>query len=197
MRLFVAADIGPDIRAALRPAIERLQRLNAAVRWVREPYWHLTLKFLGAVPADSAADIGRAVQEEAARFAPFAMRLGRLHPFPPGRDPRIVAADVTEGVAELRALHEALDQRMQEFGVAGETRAFLAHLTLGRVTGPQGLERLWKAVAASGAGGPAGADFGAVQLAALVLFRSILKPEGAEYIQLATAKLTPPAPGGE
>ena len=38
-----------------------------------------------------------------------------------------------ESGPRLRLLHDALDRRMAEFGVARETRPFRPHVTLGRV----------------------------------------------------------------
>ena len=186
VRAFAAADVGPDIRAALRPVMERLRRLGAPVRWVAEPNWHLTLKFLGDVESRQLGGIGQAVREAAAGVAVFEMGLCGLHAFPPGRTPRIVAADVTAGVEGLRALHAELEARLQAFGVAAEQRAFLAHLTLGRVQGKGDLERLWKAMAEH-----AQDDFGTVTVDEIVLFQSELRPEGARYTPLATAKLRP------
>jgi 2'-5' RNA ligase len=184
VRAFTAADVGPDIRAALRPVVERLRRLGAPVRWVAEPNWHLTVKFLGDVESRQLGGIGQAVREAAAEVASFEMGLRGLHAFPPGRTPRIVATDVTAGVEGLRALHEKLEARLQAFGVAAEQRAFLAHLTLGRVQGQGDLERLWKAVTEH-----AQDDFGTVTVGEIVLIQSELRPEGARYTPLVTAKL--------
>jgi 2'-5' RNA ligase len=186
VRAFVAVDVGPDIRVALRPAMDRLRRISVPVRWVAEANWHLTVKFLGDVASQQLGAIGKTVQEIAAEIPAFAMGVRGLHPFPPGRNARIVAADVVVGVESLRALHAQLDDRMQAFDVPAEQRAFLAHLTLGRVQGKGDLERLWKAV-----GEYAEQDFGTVTVEEAVLFQSELRPEGARYTPLATAKLKP------
>jgi RNA 2',3'-cyclic 3'-phosphodiesterase len=184
IRAFAAADVGPDIREALRPVMERLRRLGTPVRWVAEPNWHLTVKFLGDVDSHQLGGIGQAVQGAAAEVPAFEMSLCGLHAFPPERTPRIIAADVTTGAEGLRALHAKLDSRLQALGVAAEARAFLAHLTLGRVQGKGDLERLWKVVAEH-----AQDDFGTVTVDEIVLFQSELRPEGARYTTLVTAKL--------
>jgi 2'-5' RNA ligase len=190
VRAFVAVDIGPDIRAELRPVVAELRKLNAAVRWVTEDNWHLTVKFLGNLEWRQLGDLSLAVQQAAATVPVFEMTLAGLHAFPPGPNPRIVAVDVTAGVEGLRALHQAFDRRMQDLGVPAENRSFLAHLTLGRVQGTQGAERLWEALKKQ-----AGREFGSVEVTEVVLFQSELRPAGAQYTPLAHAKLGPPAAG--
>jgi 2'-5' RNA ligase len=184
VRAFVAADIGPDVRAGLRPVLAELRRLGGPVRWVKEDNVHLTLKFLGDVEWLKIGKIAEVVKQAAALARPFTLRVAGLRAFPPGPSPRIVAAGLTAGVEELRALHKSLDGAMRQFGVPAENRDFLAHLTLGRVRARERADRLWEALARH-----ADRDFGEAEVTELILFQSELKPQGAEYVRLATARL--------
>lgn len=182
VRAFIALDVGPDVRAAMRPLMERLRTLSSQVRWVPESNWHLTAKFLGDVDGCDIVDIARTLQEEAARQAPFEVAFRGLKPFPPGRDPRIIALDVSSGAEALAAFHQRLDQRMLSFGIPSENRRFLAHLTLGRVKGANHGTRLWDAIAEH-----AETEFETARMEEAVLFQSNLRPGGAEYCALARA----------
>jgi 2'-5' RNA ligase len=184
IRAFIAVDVGPDVRAALRPVVEQLTRKASQVRWVPEDQWHLTVKFLGDVDGREVGEIAKAMQEEARATPPFDLEFRGLKPFPPGREPRIVAVEVVSGMDALAGFHRRLDQRMQAFGVAGERRSFLAHLTLGRIKGAGHMEWLWDYVREQSA-----ANSGLAGIDEAILFQSNLRPEGAQYIPLAHAKL--------
>ncbi len=184
IRAFIAVDVGPDVRAALRPVVEQLKHRAHQVRWVPEDQWHLTAKFLGDVDGRQVGEIAKAMQEEANATPAFELEFRGLKPFPPGREPRIVAVEVVSGVDALASFHQRLDQRMEAFGVPSERRSFLAHLTLGRIKGAGQMEWLWDSVRDQ-----AEADFGMASIDEAILFQSNLRPEGAQYIPLAHAPL--------
>jgi 2'-5' RNA ligase len=184
IRAFIAVDVGPDVRAALRPVFEQLKRKAHQVRWVPEDHWHLTAKFLGDVDGRQVGEISKALREEALSTPAFDLEFRGLKPFPPDREPRIVAVEVVAGVEALAGFHRRLNERMQAFGVPKEHRGFLAHLTLGRVKGTGHMDWLWDYVRDQ-----AEADFGLANIDEAVLFQSNLRPQGAEYIPLAHAPL--------
>lgn len=184
IRAFIAVDVGPEVRAALRPVVDHLKRKAHQVRWAPEEQWHLTVKFLGDVDGRQVGEIAKALQEEAHATPAFELEFRGLKPFPPGREPRIVAVDVVAGVDALAAFHRRLDQRMRSFGVPSEHRRFLAHLTLGRIRGSGHMEWLWDYVRDR-----AEADFGLATIDEAVLFQSNLRSEGAQYIPLAHVEL--------
>jgi len=175
-------DVGPDVRTALRPVFDRLRKTSSKIRWVPEQNWHLTAKFLGDVEGSQIGEIAKAVQEEAAEHPAFDLEFRGLKPFPPNREPRIIALDVASGQEALASFHQRLDQRMRDFGVAPEQRRFLAHLTLGRVKGTGNTQRFWDFIAENAA-----TDFGVAEVTQAVLYQSHLRPEGARYIPLAQA----------
>lgn len=184
IRAFIAVDVGPDVRAALRPVVEQLKHRGHQVRWVPENQWHLTAKFLGDVDGRQVGEMAKAMQEEARATPAFELEFRGLKPFPPGREPRIVAVEVVAGIEALAGFHRRLDQRMQAFGVPSERRSFMAHLTLGRIKGAGHMEWLWDSVREH-----ADEDFGLAGVDEAILFQSDLRPEGAQYIPLAHASM--------
>jgi 2'-5' RNA ligase len=155
-RLFFA--LWPD--AQLRAALRRLQNdlpLHGG-RPTHPQDLHLTLAFLGDVPAER-----RACYEAAAddiRGAPFEVRLERVGHWP---RPRILWCGPQANPPELAALVQSLEAALRPCGFAGEDRAYAAHLTLARkVTTPPAPLAAWHAdwrvdgfVLAAGCGGPA------------------------------------------
>jgi len=183
IRAFIAVDVGPEVRAILRPVFEKLRKVSHKVRWVPEQNWHLTAKFLGDVDGQQITKIAEAMQEEAAQHTAFDLEFRGIKPFPPNREPRIIALDVESGTEALAAFHKGLDQRMRAFGVASEKRHFLAHLTLGRIKGTSNTPRFWDLIQRN-----AETDFGIAHISEASLYQSHLRPEGAEYVPLAQAE---------
>lgn len=132
MRLFIAMNFPAPLRRSIAKIGDELDRAGVPARWVNPAGVHLTLKFLGEVPAATAAGIGVAMDEIGLGAEPLTVRFGTVGAFPSPRRPRVIWVGVESG-PRLRLLHDALDRRMVEFGVNRETRPFRPHVTLGRV----------------------------------------------------------------
>jgi 2'-5' RNA ligase len=146
------------------------------VRWIAPASYHITLRFLGNVPATAIAALVERAREALAGCAPFSLTLGPPLAFPTPRRPRVIAL-VAQPEDVIAGLAVRLEKAANESGLAPEERAFRAHLTLGRVRA-----RRFPAVAAPA---PAGTQ----QVGEVVLFRSDLGREGARYAPLATLAL--------
>ncbi|MBW2235821.1 MAG: RNA 2',3'-cyclic phosphodiesterase [Deltaproteobacteria bacterium] len=136
IRAFLAVDLDDAARAE---ALELAQRLRGRpggdhVRWVRSEALHVTLRFLGQMDPQRAAELTQHVAREVRTQEPFALRLGTPHPFPSARRPRVVALEI-EPREPLGALADAVERGVVAAGFEPEARAFRAHLTLGRMRG--------------------------------------------------------------
>jgi 2'-5' RNA ligase len=170
--------------AAAKDALAALAReLHArpdgdAVRWTRPEGYHVTLRFLGNVPAAELPALARAVESALAGAARFAVTLGAARAFPSLRRPRVVVIDLAPEAA-LAALAARIEAGVVAAGLAPEERRFRAHLTLGRVRG-----RRVPALDAKPL------DAGALDVKEVVLFRSDLDRDGSRYTPLAQIPLT-------
>ncbi|HHS96806.1 MAG TPA: RNA 2',3'-cyclic phosphodiesterase [Chloroflexi bacterium] len=154
-----------------------------SVRWVRAEGIHLTLKFLGETPVAKLPEIKGALAAVARNAPPSTFTVEGLGCFPNLRRPRVIWVGVQEPTGRLAALQDAIEEVMAPFGYPPEGRGFTPHLTLGRVNrrvSPGDRARIGEVVSAADVGllGEAPAD-------RFVLFRSVLKPTGAEYSVLA------------
>ncbi len=95
----------------------------------------MTLKFLGDVREEALDDLCAALGETCARHAPFDVDLAGLGAFPSARRACILWAGVGANSDLLRALVTDLDATLAPLGFEREERAFVPHLTLGRVRG--------------------------------------------------------------
>ena len=180
VRTFIAIELPADVRAYLSDCQARLKRAGGDVKWVRSDLIHLTLVFLGDVPAEALPDVEKAVREAVAGRAPIMLRTGGAGRFPTRGMPRVVWIGIEDESGELGALQKAIADATAAFAERSEDRAFAAHLTLGRVRGPKGscdLEGILTSMA-----GQTGPTLDACEI---TLFRSDLSPQGPTYTPLA------------
>jgi 2'-5' RNA ligase len=197
VRTFIAVDLPEEVRDYLARCQERLRAAGANVKWTRPEQIHLTLVFLGNVPADELDLLAEAVREAVAGFGPLALRAGGTGQFPPGGRPRVVWVGVQVEEGDLMGLQQAVARAAAPFAEKQEHRGFHPHLTLGRVRqggrghrgrrgggGPGDLAALGRAVVeAAEESGPA---FDAEEV---VVFQSDLGREGPTYTPLARLPL--------
>ena len=127
-RTFLAIDLPEATRQALRhlwpPA-------GTGVRPVKEGQLHLTLHFLGDVPAGEVPRLTSAVADIV--FSPFALSITGVGRFPPKGRASVLWAGVSACPA-LRELHASLGQALTAAGYAIERRPYTPHVTLARLT---------------------------------------------------------------
>jgi len=194
VRTFIAIELPEEVRQYLARCQARLKAAGASVKWTRPEQIHLTLAFLGNVPADELDALAEAVREAVAEFGPLTLRATGTGQFPPRGRPRVLWVGVRADEGDLVGLQKAVAGAAAPFAEKQEHRAFHPHLTLGRVRRKRGrggggggagdLAALGRAVAeGTGEEGPA---FDADEV---VVFQSDLGPEGPTYTPLARLRL--------
>lgn len=128
-RLFFA--LWPDREAAAAlAALAREVAWTAHGRAVPEANLHLTLVFLGEVPASRAAALQRAADRVEGR--PFRLALDQVGSFARSG---VGWAGCSEPPRELLALQASLQGELEREGFAPEARRYAPHLTLARRIG--------------------------------------------------------------
>ncbi len=180
LRLFVASDIPSEVKAIIASAGERTRASLPVARWVKTENLHLTLKFIGAYPEEDVGVLSNELRETGGRCAPFEAALGGCGAFPSPGKARIIWVGMTRGVAGAEAVARKLDARLDKVGIAREGRPFRGHITIARLKQPGDcrtiLDDLGKDLA------------GLLDMTFIVdevvLYRSILGPQGPTYIAL-------------
>ncbi|MCJ7440951.1 MAG: RNA 2',3'-cyclic phosphodiesterase [Thermoanaerobaculaceae bacterium] len=180
MRLFLAIPLPPEALRRLESMVAALEGRDLKV--VRPEGLHLTLVFLGEREAEEAEGIGRLLESPELDVPRIPASLGGYGRFPACGSPRVIFTPVCRGAREITTLQQALAGVLRRGGVRlqEEARGFTPHVTLARSRGGdpdlRGLENLL--------------DFEELFAAdRLVLYRSILKPAGSEYLALNTVML--------
>lgn len=187
LRCFIAIDLPPALRQAIEALSHRLHALpgQTCMRWVSPSGIHLTLKFLGNLPAASVPQVASVLDEAASLQTPFSLTVGGLDCFPDRRHPRVVWAGLAEPTGALGRLHASIESGCAALGLPPEDRPFNPHLTLGRVrreAGPEAGDFVRDLLDREQA-----FNAGEMVADAVHLLRSDLRPTGAIYSRLHTA----------
>jgi 2'-5' RNA ligase len=183
LRAFVAVEIPQGLLTALETVQSELRRRLRA-RWVRPGSMHLTLKFLGDIPAGQVASVADAVQAAACEHPSFSLTVSGIGVFPGIRRPRVIWAGFSGQTGLLSDLQRSLDERLAALGFPREERPFRGHLTIGRFS-----ESVEHALMAEVVNSFDARTFGEFAVKELVLFQSDLQPKGPVYTDLARAQL--------
>lgn len=183
IRAFVGVRIDPEVTGKISAAQSQLQRKLPGVRWVARENLHFTLKFLGSVAEEKVGPIMEALGQPVRAVRRFSVAARGVGVFPDPRRPRVLWVGL-QGEA-LAGLASGVERALEPLGFARERRSFRPHLTIGRWRDSgnslAGLGReieSWKE-----------REFGASWVEEVVLFQSVLKPEGAVYSALGVIPL--------
>ena len=162
----------------------RLERIN----WIPVENLHITLNFLGDTGEESLPEIIRSVETIAGKHAPLEIMLRSFGVFKSLREPRVIWMGCSID-PDLVQLKKELDNCLSLFGFEPDNREFLPHLTLGRVKQIRQINQLAQLITLFKE-----SEFQRQWIDKLVLFESILKPEGPEYIPIHELPLCKPSP---
>ena len=134
-RLFVSIAVPDRVRNEIGQVQKRMREAISAdsVRWTRNDQIHLTLKFLGNVPAAKVEELTTALTQATNGFSCFELRAKGLGFFPPKRIPRVVWIGIESDQDLLLKLQAGVARATELFTNEREERSFSGHLTLGRV----------------------------------------------------------------
>ncbi|MCJ7545314.1 MAG: RNA 2',3'-cyclic phosphodiesterase [Deltaproteobacteria bacterium] len=184
-RSFIAVELSKEIAAGVRRIQGGLRERLAGVSWVRPEGIHLTLKFLGDVDPERIEGIASTSEEYVKAIAPFTIGIRGCGGFPNPRNPRVIWIGVDDPSGQLKELQAKVEQGMEEMGITREARGYTPHLTIGRLRSGKGKGDVAQAFEAM-----KGCDLGTMEVREICLFRSQLKPTGAEYTKLKVIPLS-------
>ena len=188
IRAFIAIELPPDIQKNLNQVVLNLrdQMTWIPVRWVSVGNIHLTLKFLGDVSLSQVELIEQLLNTITLAHDTFKISVGGVGVFPRPQRPRVIWAGV-DAPPDLVAIQEEIESTTAQVGYIPESRPFSPHLTLGRISqlvNTSQANRIAESLAASKV-----SSLGNVEVKAVHLIRSELKPTGAVYTRLFSGLL--------
>ena len=174
IRAFIAVPVPESVRAGLHAFQQRLKRELSEVSWTRPEAIHLTLRFLGNIESARLDALKGALAHGTSNLQAFKLALGPAGSF----GNRVIWVGLAEGIEPLTTLAKRVRIAAEPFSAHEESRAFSAHVTLGRLRRPgRGMNaKLMKFPS------PRGEPWIANRFE---LIRSELSPHGARYTTLA------------
>ena len=180
IRTFIAVDIPQDIKMDLDRLISGYRNESKGIRWVRAQNLHLTLRFLGDVDENTIPALAESIKVNLDSIKPFDLALSGLGGFPNLKKPRVIWVGTDDPENMLGELALRVETACREAGFGKSDKKFSAHLTIGRVKFPQGLENILQRIENS--------DFRTepFNVGEIVIYKSVLSPSGPTYTNLET-----------
>lgn len=168
-RLFLSIELPDSVSNCLAELDPHLR----GVRWLEPRQMHLTLAFLGNVPAATQETLSEKLQ--AISWKSFFLPLIGLGTFPGKGWPKIIWIGVGTGHPHLFQLHKRVQEALLAVGLEADLRAFHPHVTLARCrdVSPQTIRPFLKSHTAF--------DAGMIHVESFNLNSSELTPAGSVY----------------
>lgn len=114
-----------------------VRRRLPALRWSTADTHHLTLVFLGEVPAAHVPTVERAVEQALTDATPMWLQLSGAGTFPEGRShSRVLWLGIDGDLGPLHSLRASLTENLVDAGFPLRPRSYVPHLTLARCRQP-------------------------------------------------------------
>lgn len=178
MRLFIAVKVPEEILNNISKTQLEFKALNTGkIKWVKPSAMHITLKFLGEVEEDKLERVINAL--ESVEFNSAKIVINKLGVFPKINRARVLWAGVSGERTKngsLEILADKVNTVLESLGFEKDKRRFKAHLTLARFKNKPD-----KKFTNLFFDKKDDVFFGGFVYDSIILYQSILKPEGAEY----------------
>ncbi len=183
VRAFIAVDIEePQIVQRLVWLRDLFVQTGAPMKPVEDHNLHITLRFLGEIPAGLVEDIYANILARL-RFQKFRIRLVGVGAFPSVTRPRVIWVGVREGSEILERLYREIEGGLRRLGFRPEREQFVPHVTLARIKGSRNLDKVVRLLNEY-----ADYEIGEIEVDAVRLKQSILTPRGPIYRTLKEVK---------
>jgi len=180
IRTFIAVDISQDIKMDLDRLISGFRHESKAIRWVRAQNLHLTLRFLGDIPEETIPSLAESLKSNLRGFGSFDLALSGLGGFPNMNKPRVIWVGSDDPKNKLGDLASKVESGCGEAGFGKGDKKFSAHLTIGRVKFPQGIENILDKIENT--------NFATkpFNVGEILIYKSVLSAAGPTYTKLET-----------
>jgi 2'-5' RNA ligase len=175
-RLFAALKIHPDAEFLKKYHALQHDLGHEPIKWVEDHNIHVTLKFFGETDEQKIPFILPVLKKLAAETPSITMRLAGLGIFGNSHSPKVIWSGL-EPYAELAVLMKQIHLDLKTVGFEPDRQNLVPHLTLGRIKFLRDKIMFRRIVDRYNT-----ISSIPVELDEMILFESILRREGPEYI---------------
>lgn len=176
VRVFFAVELPANTKDQLTSFIGQLKKKSKAnpIRWSKSENLHVTLQFLAEVRSEHVPLMIENVKASVAQGVKHTkMRVGGITLFPNPFRPRVIVLDIYPQ-DELAVLSGLIGQGIVKSSYAIEDRPFRAHLTIGRIKQPQGVDLKFLSEFKT-------PEVEEIEIGEVVLYRSEPQSDGSQY----------------
>jgi RNA 2',3'-cyclic 3'-phosphodiesterase len=186
VRSFISIDLEDrQILSRIESILSSLQALGGDLKPVERENIHLTLKFLGSVPATRLGDVKSSLQQLA--FAAFTAEINGAGAFPNLNHMNVIWVGVSEGWSQIEQIYEQVEKLLLGLGFRRENRPFNPHITIARVRSGRKRDEIARFLQ-----NLSDESFGTITVNKVRLKQSILSSSGPKYSTLLEVGSRPP-----
>lgn len=184
MRTFIAIKINPE--QLLLNKIEELKRVLAdeQIKWVEKQNLHLTLKFLGEISEKKSFKVKDVLLHFAKKQHPVSVLPQGIGYFRSRGIPKVLFLNIKNREV-LQQLANDIDNLLIPLDFEKESRPFNPHLTLARIKFLKNKQAFYEALRLY-----QDVSLQESLISEIILYQSLLKPEGPVYLELGKYSLT-------
>jgi 2'-5' RNA ligase len=184
-RVFLALPLEPVEPAAERMKLLQKQLSYYRIKWIRIENFHLTLFFFGETSLKQILVLQELLRSTLKNYSAFSFVLDGPGIFKKGREPRVLWLGIKPS-DKLFEIKRAVNNVISTSGFPPDDKFYRPHLTLGRFLPGQEISSITDDVLKD-ALLKAPVEY---YVSKLILFESILCPEGAQYYPIEVYNLT-------
>jgi len=178
-RLFAAVAIKPDEGFLKSFRGLRNSLVSENIKWVEENNIHITIKFFGETEEQKIPGISERLEGITKNLSSLRFSLSGIGIFGSRYEPRVVWAGIKPH-EQLAALMKETQKEMEVIGFVTDRQNIVPHLTLGRIKSLRDRQLFQKVIDSA-----RNIQSDEICVGECILFESILRREGPQYIKLA------------
>ncbi|MCK5689177.1 RNA 2',3'-cyclic phosphodiesterase [Myxococcota bacterium] len=175
-RCFIGLGIPSPTSDSLLNIQSGLSGLSQSIRTTPKTNLHLTLKFLGKTTERQRETLAQELHELAKSISPSEALAEGISAFPDEHQPRAIYSKISDGHAEIIKLGNSIETICIESGFDAETKTRIPHITIARIPKAGNHTHLTQWIQNN-----RHQIFGPLPLSEIVLFESLLSPDGSVY----------------
>ncbi len=178
-RIFIALNVPAEGVRLIASRVRSIRKELPGIIWEKPEKWHITVHFLGAIPASKIRQVGEILIKLTIGLHPFSVSLSGLTFLPNHTAPKILILPL-EPCQALSSFQAGLSSALSVCGIGvRENRTFTPHLTIGRIRNTKetgGFEKMHHFHVK-------------MWISTVSLIESTLEPDGSSYARISTIHL--------
>lgn len=170
MRLFIGIPLEEKLLNEINNLCSKLKKFKK-IKFVNKENFHITLKFLGETDDEKIPLIKNAMEDAFKEEESFFITTNKISAFPAERKAKVIWFNVDKNIEKVKILFDRLEKKLIDLYFEPEKKEYVPHITVARAKEAIDISEEIKNF---------NFEFKS-KISNVILYQSILKPEGAFY----------------